>query len=119
MTKKNKRAITYKTGVITRRYMKGKSVRQFARELTEGIVGVTVSHQSIQNWAHSATCPDRFLMTAIVMTAQDWRYDFAMEMLQVVAPEFYNGLAKEYDDKEDISNTQERENRGQSRNMPT
>jgi len=68
------------------------TLRQFARSLSEvlQLSGRAISHQSIKNWGDRRYLPDVYIMLQLANEASnDWRRDFALDILAAVLPESY------------------------------
>lgn len=64
------------------------SLRTFADELSKKMPE-TISHQTIKNWEDGFRVPSYYLILAIALHNDDWRRQFALEILQVLKPEYY------------------------------
>lgn len=73
--------------LIVARYRGEKTLRAFAAELSTKMLE-PVSHQSIKNW-EEGTIPSYYLILAIALHNDDWRRDFALEILAVLKAEQY------------------------------
>lgn len=73
---------------IVSRYRGDKSLRIFAEELGEKMPE-SISHQTIKNWEDGLRRPGYYEMLAIALHNDDWRRQMALEILQVLKPEFY------------------------------
>jgi transcriptional regulator with XRE-family HTH domain len=67
----------------------GLTYRAFAEKITEHLVNLTISHQTIMNWEKGCTEPPTdFLLTCLVVHA-DWRRQFAIDCLVAKLPEVF------------------------------
>lgn len=81
-----------KVAEIVKKYKGNKTLREFARELCEGVKGVNLTYQAVHYWEHGKFLPSTNTMLTIFANTGDWRHDFAGEVLEVVNPDFYNKL---------------------------
>ncbi len=58
----------------------------FAESLCVKLPGVSLTKQAISNWERGAQTPDYMFLIAVLMAYNDWRYDFALDCLQVLRP---------------------------------
>lgn len=68
------------------------SLRHFALALNEILIsqGEGVSHQTVKNWEDRAHLPRTHYMIYIALQSpQDWRRDFAQDILAALRPKFY------------------------------
>lgn len=70
---------------IVRKYLRRKTLREFAKELSEG-TGKKLSHASVINWRDGKTIPATDLLCLLVLRHKDWRRDFALECLEKKYP---------------------------------
>ena len=73
---------------IIKKYRKETSLTQdaFAESLCVKLPGVSLTKQAISNWERGAQTPDYMFLIAVLMAYNDWRYDFALDCLQVLRP---------------------------------
>lgn len=67
-------------------------LRAFAQALTEALQPMqrSVSYQSIKNWGDRRYLPDPYTLISISQSARnDWRGDFAEDLLAALHPETY------------------------------
>src|SRR4030042_1716860 len=74
---------------IVARYRGEKSLREFAADLSSKMPEL-ISQQTIKNWEDGGTKPSSNLMLAIALNNDDWRRQFALDILAVLNPEFYS-----------------------------
>ena len=79
--------VNHSISLIVARYRGEKTLRAFAAELSTKMLE-PVSHQSIKNW-EEGTIPSYYLILAIALHNDDWRRDFALEILAVLKAEQY------------------------------
>ena len=81
--------------VSTYRKQRGLSLRDFARELSEGLKEEdSVTYETIRNWERGEYRPNFGLLMTLVMTARDWRMNFAFDVLAAMRPEIYEPMTK-------------------------
>jgi hypothetical protein len=73
---------------IVSRYRGEKSLKEFAANLS-GNMPKLVSYQSIKNWEDGIYKPAFYLILAIALHNDDWRRQFALDILAVLKPEYY------------------------------
>jgi transcriptional regulator with XRE-family HTH domain len=80
---------------IVKKYRKQQNLSQdaFGQSLCERLPGVELTRQAISNWERGAQTPDYMFLVAMAMAYNDWRFDFALECLQVLRPSVW--LSKE------------------------
>lgn len=74
--------------LIVIRHRGEKSLREFAADLSSGMPE-SISHQTIKNWEDGVTKPEYYEILAIALHNDDWRRDFALQILRVLKPELY------------------------------
>jgi len=79
---------------VTQKYLEetGLALRGFADALMEKLIGdddMTLSHQSVMNWRDGKMEPSTDLLTLILLSYCDWRFDFALACLGVKRPEVW------------------------------
>jgi hypothetical protein len=74
--------------MIVSRYRNGKSLREFANDLSSQIPQ-PISHQTIKNWEDRIFLPEYYPILAVAMNYDDWRRQFALEILAAIRPEQY------------------------------
>jgi len=79
--------VNHSISLIVARYRGEKTLRAFAAELSTKMLE-PISHQSIKNW-EGGTIPSYYLILAIALHNDDWRRDFALEILAVLKAEQY------------------------------
>jgi transcriptional regulator with XRE-family HTH domain len=70
----------------------GLSLREFAKELSEGISQDRVSHQSVHNWESGAHAPSYQMLVALALHGYGWRRDFAFDCLAAMKPDTYEPI---------------------------
>ena len=73
---------------IISKYRGEKSLRDFAADLSSRMPE-SISHQTIKNWEDGTTKPGYYEMLAISLHNADWRRQFALEILAVLKPEYF------------------------------
>ena len=74
--------------IIVTRHRGEKSLRDFANDLSARMVE-PISYQTIKNWEDGTFIPAYNTVLAIALQSDDWRRQFALEILAVLKPEFY------------------------------
>jgi len=74
--------------LIVTRYRGEKSLRDFASDLSSKMPE-SISYQTIKNWEDGATKPRYYEISAIALQNEDWRRQFALEILAVLRPDLY------------------------------
>jgi hypothetical protein len=74
--------------LITARYRGEKSLREFADDISSKLPE-PISYQSIKNWEDGAFIPEYHLILAIALHNDDWRRQFALDLLAVLKPQYY------------------------------
>ena len=74
--------------LIVARHRGEKSLREFAADLSSNMPK-SISYQTIKNWEDGATKPGYYEILAIALQNDDWRRQFALEILAVLKPELY------------------------------
>src|SRR4030042_5435282 len=82
--------------LIVTRYRDGKTLREFAADLSSKMVE-PISYQTIKNWEDGAYKPAFYLIMAIALQNDDWRRQFALEILAVLKPELYSPDPNRFD----------------------
>lgn len=67
--------------------------RAFAKELSEGL-SETISFQAVWNWGSGVNMPDPSFLIAYLLPLDDWRSDFAQDILSVMRPDEYQPATK-------------------------
>ncbi len=75
---------------IVRKYRSGKSLRKFAADLSEGIPE-PISYMTIKFWEDGVYTP-RYYNIIPLTIYEDWRRDFALEVLGVIRPDLYPAM---------------------------
>src|SRR4030042_2872160 len=75
--------------LIVARYRGEKSLREFAGDLSSKMVE-PISYQTIKNWEDGTYKPAYYLILAIALHNDDWRRQFALDILAVLKPELYS-----------------------------
>ena len=88
MQTNNSDLIKKSISLIVARYRDGKSLREFAGELSEK-TPVPISHTTIKNWEDQVFVPEYYPILAVAMHNDDWRRQFALDILAVLKPERY------------------------------
>ncbi len=86
---------------IVSKYRGEKSLREFAGELSSKMVE-PIPHQSIKNW-EDGIIPAYNTILLIALQNDDWRRQFALEILEVLKPELYKPDQPRFDPLEGIS----------------
>jgi len=78
--------------IVTRDYREkqGLTYRAFADALNEHLVNTSVSHASVQNWEKGMMEPKMEFLWIILINHDDWRADWAVDMLCAVLPEAFS-----------------------------
>jgi hypothetical protein len=84
----NNDAMKQSISLIVARYRGEKTLREFADDLSGKLIE-KISYQSIKNWEDGETIPLYYPMLAIALQNDDWRRDFALEILAVLKPDYY------------------------------
>lgn len=67
------------------------SVRGFADKLTEKLVNVSLSGETISKWENDPNrAPDLYLFLNCVTTYTDWRMHFAVDSLKALMPHVFD-----------------------------
>jgi len=74
--------------LIVARHRGKKSLREFAADLSSKM-DEPISYQTIKNWEDGARRPAYNIVLAIALQNEDWRRQFALEILAVLKPELY------------------------------
>ena len=74
--------------LIVAKYRGEKTLRDFADDLSSKLIE-KISYQSIKNWEDGEIIPLYYPMVAILTKYDDWRWNFAYEILQVLKPKLY------------------------------
>jgi transcriptional regulator with XRE-family HTH domain len=99
--------------VSSYRKQRNLSLREFARELSEGLnKEEQVTYETIRNWERGEYKPNFPLLMTLVMKTRDWRMDFGFDILSAMRPEFYEPMTQiGWDAKKSIEQEQEKEKR--------
>ncbi len=76
--------------MIVKRYRGEKSLRDFAGDLSSRM-DKPITYQTIKNWEDGTRQPDYYFILAVSLQNDDWRRQFALEILAVIKPELYSG----------------------------
>lgn len=76
--------MTVLIGEIVNKYLQSEKLN--LREMAEAL---NVSHPTIINWRDGKTEPDTDLLIQLLVSFEDWRNDFAVEILQVRYPDLF------------------------------
>jgi hypothetical protein len=68
---------------IVSHYRGEKSLREFAAEVSEKLPD-PITYQTIKNWEDGAFKPSYYFMLAVAMHNDDWRREFALEILAIL-----------------------------------
>lgn len=74
--------------LIVARYRGEKTLREFADDLSSKLIE-KISYQSIKNWEDGETVPLYYPILAVALKYDDWRRQFALEILAVLKPKLY------------------------------
>ena len=85
----NKEIVKQSISLIVTRYRGEKSLRDFAADLSSKLPE-PISYVSIKNWEDKVFIPAYYPMLAIALHNDDWRRQFALEILAVLKPELHN-----------------------------
>ena len=75
--------------LIVARHRGEKSLREFASDLSSKMPE-SISYQTIKNWEDGVYKPGYYEILAIALHNDDWRRQFALEILAVLKPELHN-----------------------------
>ena len=82
---------TFQNTVREYRQIKELSYRGFADELTEGMVNVSLSGQTIYRWENEPNvAPDLYFLLNCFTTYTDWRKSFAIDALKSIMPHVFD-----------------------------
>jgi transcriptional regulator with XRE-family HTH domain len=83
---------TNPAAIVTRDYREkmGLTYRAFAEALNEHLVHTSISHVSVQNWEKGMLEPKMDFLWIILINHDDWRADWAVDMLCAVLPEAFS-----------------------------
>lgn len=82
---------TFQDVVKEYRRQQALSVRGFAEKLTEKLVNVSVSGETISKWENDPNrAPDLYLFLNCVTTYTDWRMRFAVDSLKSIMPHVFD-----------------------------
>ena len=84
----NKEIMKQSISLIVTRYRGEKSLRDFAADLSSKLPE-PISYVSIKNWEDKVFIPAYYPILAIALHNDDWRRQFALEILAVLKPEYY------------------------------
>ena len=73
---------------IVSKYRGEKSLRDFAADLSSKL-NDPITHQTIKNWEDGIYKPSYYFILAIALHNDDWRRQFALDILAVLKPEYY------------------------------
>lgn len=78
--------------LVTRecRKQQGLTYRGFAERLTEHLVNTGISQTSVQNWETGISEPKMDFLWIVLINHDDWRADWAVDMLCAMLPEAFN-----------------------------
>jgi hypothetical protein len=83
--------ITFQEVVKEYRRQQALSVRGFADKLTEKLVNVSISGETISKWENDPNrAPDLYLFLNCVTTYTDWRMYFAVDSLKAIMPHVFD-----------------------------
>jgi hypothetical protein len=85
---KNNDVVKKSISLIVTRYRGEKSLREFAADLSSKLQQ-PISHTTIKNWEDTIFVPEYYPMLAIALHYDDWRRQFALEILAVLKPDYY------------------------------
>ena len=74
--------------LIVCRYRGTKSLREFAADLSNKMPE-PISHAIIRDWENQTYLPRYYTILPIALNYEDWRRQFALEILAVLKPELY------------------------------
>lgn len=97
----NNNNVNHSISLIVARYRGEKSLRDFANELSSKMLE-PISHQSIKNWEDGETKPSYYVILAIALHNDDWRRQFALDILEVLKPDYYKPDARRFNPLTDI-----------------
>ena len=84
--------INFQEVVKEYRRIQGLSVRGFAEKLTEELVNISVSGETISKWENDPNrAPDLYLFFNCITTYTDWRRSFAVDALMALMPQVFKG----------------------------
>jgi hypothetical protein len=74
--------------LIVTRYRGEKSLREFAADLSSKMEE-PITYQTIKNWEDGINKPAYYFILAVALKYDDWRRQFALDILAVLKPEYY------------------------------
>ena len=84
----NNDVVKQSISLIVTRYRGEKSLREFAADISNKSPQ-SISHVTIKNWEDQIFVPEYYPILAIALNNDDWRRQFALEILAVLKPELY------------------------------
>ena len=82
---------TFQEVVKEYRRQQGLSVRGFAEKITERLVNVSLSGETISKWENDPNrAPDLYLFFNCFTTYTDWRMYFAVDALKAIMPHVFD-----------------------------
>jgi len=84
----NIQVLKQSVSLIIARYRGEKSLREFAADLNSKTYE-PLSYQTISDWENGKYLPRYRTILPIALQYDDWRRQFALEILQELKPEFY------------------------------
>ncbi len=88
--------------LIVTRHRGEKSLRDFAGDLSSKMIE-PISYQTIKNWEDGTFIPAYNTVLVIALQNDDWRRQFALEILAVLKPELYKPDQPRFDPLKGIS----------------
>lgn len=69
----------------------GLSVRDFAKSLTEKLVNISLSGETVSKWENDPNrAPDLYLFCNCITTYTDWRMRFGVDCLKAIMPHVFD-----------------------------
>jgi len=84
----NKDILKQSVSLIVIRYRGEKSLREFAGDLSSKMPE-PISYSIIRDWENKIYLPRYYTILPIVLNYEDWRRQFALEILAVLKPDLY------------------------------
>lgn len=88
-TADNTEIIKQSISLIVKRYRGEKSLREFAFDISHKLPD-PISYTTIKNWEDKVFLPAYYPILAIALHNDDWRRKFALEILDVLKPEYFS-----------------------------
>ncbi len=98
----NSNVASQSISMIVKRYRGEKSLRGFASDLSSRM-DKPITYQTIKNWENGNRIPDYYFILAIALQNDDWRRQFALEILAILKQELYKPDQPRFDPLKGIS----------------